>query len=292
MVAEIVTPFDLRQPGQSRIERLAASVRCARAAPFYQRTLPDIEINAVEDLRALPFSSRVKLSMAEHLGEVIIDPRKIFRSVYPFHQNAGTFPFQVVAGERDLYRRHDRMVEMFKATGLAQGSKLLILTGPAQFFFASDFCGEFLFEKHHICLQNIVHFEGEALRRRIEVFKPEVLVLATDSRSVTPAVIPDTIKAIITFRGAYPEVAELEDVTVVDVYTLTEAPYLAYRKRGERFYRFDPDVFHIESSPSGLLTVTTLIWEVMPLIRYQTYDHCGEVDNDRGLVEVLSFREW
>lgn len=292
MASKVDTPFDLKRPGQSRIERLAASVRCARAAAFYERTLPDIEINAIEDLEALPISSRITLSMADHLGEIIGDPSKIFRSIYPFHQNACTFPFQAVASEQDLICRHQRMVEMFEDTGMPKGSKILVLTTPAQFFFASDFCAELFFEEHQICLQNITHFDRERLRRRIELFEPEVLVLATDAASVTPAVVPDSVKAIITFRGAFAEMTELEGVTVVDIYTLTEAPYLAHRTGGERSYRFDPETFHLEVSPAGQVTVTTLLWEVMPLIRYQTYDHCGDVDNEQGFFEVLSYGEW
>lgn len=291
MSAEVVTPIDIERTDLSLIERLASSVSCARKVEFYRSSLPQLQIERLEDFAALPLSSRVDLSMATDLRELIVDPRRILRSVYPFYQNAGTFPFQVVNGERDLFARHERMCELFEATGFRSGGETLVLTTPPHFFFASDFCAEILFEEHHACLQNVVHLDPGAIRERIEDFGAELLVLATTDPKLTPEIIPDCVRTIVTFRGGYPEMAEL-DQEVVDIYTLTEIPYLGFRKKNEPHYSYDPEQFYVERSPAGLLTVTTLFWDLMPFIRYQTYDLCDAVDAEAGTFELTSFGEW
>ena len=271
--------------------RLELSVRAARTISFYRDWLPATTIENLDDFHRLPQSSRVDLSMAEDLSELIFDPRRILRSTHPFHQNVCTFPFQVVAGEQDLVNRHHRMVRMVDSLGFGTSGEVLILASPPQLFFASDFSAEILFHGPHCSLQNIVHLDQASLRRRIEDFGAELLVLATTDSKLSPAVIPDCVRAIVTFRGGYPEMAKL-DVDILDIYTLTEVPYLGCRVGGERPYRFDPEQFFVERSPSGALTVTTLQWEVMPFIRYQTYDLCGEVDMSSGSFEITSFGEW
>ena len=119
-----------------------------------------------------------------------------------------------------------------------------------------------------------------------------MVVVATDSSSIRPSAFPASVDAVMTFRGAHPELLSL-DAKIVDIYTLTEAAYLGHRVRGEQeLYSYNPDHFYIERSKHGLATVTTLLWELMPLIRYQTYDRIGALDDDDGLVEITHFGEW
>ena len=285
------TPFDLMYEEQTLEEALDATLRCARQVEFYRSYFPDKAINSLEDFRNLPLTSRVDLSMANRLCELILDPRLIFRSVYPFNQNAGTFPFQVVAGDRDLYVRHERMTEVLNVAGFPEGGETLVLATPPQFFFASDLCAEIFFEGHHCSIQDISGMDSKAIGKRIEDFGAQVVVLCTDSTEVTPAVVGNDVQCVVTFRGAYEEMARL-DATVVDIYTLTEALYLGYRLGGESSYRYNHDHFYVERSPSGLVTITTLLWEAMPFIRYQTYDSCGEIDDAEGLLEVRAMGEW
>ena len=286
-------PFDLAHPEQSLEEALDATVRCARRIPFYGGALPDVEVREVKDFTGgVPFTSRVDLSMADGLAELITDPRLVFRGLYPFHQNVCTFPFQVVAGEKDLLQRHERMCAILEAVGFAEAAETLVLTSPPQFFFASDLCAEIFFEGHHCSIQDVSELSPSAIRDRIEAFGAELIVLATDSVALPPEAFPDRVRGLITFRGGYAELARALDVTAVDIYTLTEAPYLGHRMAGERHYRYNGEHFFIERSPAGNVTITSLLWEVMPLIRYQTYDRCGEVRDDEGLVEVTAFGEW
>ncbi len=291
MQAHFKTPFHGLYDGIELDEMLGLTVRCARGTAYYQRTLPDIEVSSVEDFSRLPFSSRVDLSMVDGLDELIGDPSKIFRSVYPFSQNTCTFPFQVVHGEEDLYRRHERMQKFLELTGYPKSGETLILTSPAQFFFASDFCGEILYEGYHSSIQNIGHLSPEQIRARIDDFGAEIVVLATDDPRLRPELIPERVRALITFRGAYPEMAEL-DATVIDLYTLTEVPYIGHRLAGDPCYHYDETSFYIERSPRGRLTITTLLWEVMPFIRYETYDLCGRINDAEGYFEVRSYGEW
>lgn len=282
------------QPGQTLIEALDATVRCARGIGFWRERLPDRPIASVEDFAALPLSSRVELSRASGLGELIVSPQWIFRPTYPFHQNVCTFPFQVVAGEQDLVSRHDRMKALLAAAGRGEGCETLILASPPQFFFASDLCAEIFFEGHHTSIQDVTGMDATAIRRRIEIFGAKLVVLATTSSAICAAAFPREVEAVITFRGGFlPELQRLgPGVRVVDVYTLTEAPYLAWRLAGERFHHYDADQFFVERSPTGLLTFTTLLWELMPFIRYQTYDAVGELRDAEGLVEITTLGDW
>lgn len=282
------------KPGQTLVEALDATVRCARGVGFWRERLPELTIGSVEDFAAVPLSSRVDLSTASGLSELIMSPQWIFRPTYPFHQNVCTFPFQVVAGEQDLVSRHDRMKALLAAAGHAEGCETLILASPPQFFFASDLCAEIFFEGHHTSIQDVTGMDAAAIRRRIEVFGAKLVVVATASPAICAAAFPPGVEAVITFRAAFlPELERLgPDVKVVDVYTLTEAPYLAHRLAGERFYRYDPDQFYVERSPAGLLTFTTLLWELMPFIRYQTYDAVGELRDAEGLVEITALGDW
>lgn len=293
VTAAMRTPFDSASPAQSLEEALEASVRCARQLPFYRRELPEGPIGSVEAFqRLVPFTSRVDLSMAAGLSELVTDHREVFRGVYPFHQNATTFPFQVVAGDKDLFVRHDRMTAILEAAGFGEGGETLILTSPPQYFFASDLCAEIFFEGHHCSMQDVTGMDAPALRERIEAFGAELVVLATAEPRIGPDCFPPRVRALVTFRGAYPRLARELAARVVDVYTLTEAPYLGHRLAGERLYRYDPDHFFLERSPSGHVAVTSLLWEVMPLVRYRTYDGCGEVRDAEGLFEVTAFGEW
>lgn len=285
------TPFDFIYEEQTLAEALAASVRCARQIEFFRGYLPDAAIASIDDFLKLPLSSRVELSMAGRLGELILDPRLIFRSVYPFHQNACTFPFQIVAGDKDLFIRHERMTAILEAAGFPKGGETLVLATPPQFFFASDLCAEIFFEGHHCSIQDISGMDSRAIRRRIDDFGAKIVLLCTDSTEVTRDAIGDDVEAVLTFRGAYAEMAEL-DATVVDIYTLSEALYLGYRRADERFYHYNHDHFFLERSPQGLLTITTLLWEAMPFIRYQTYDLCRQIDDAEGLFEIRALGEW
>jgi phenylacetate-coenzyme A ligase PaaK-like adenylate-forming protein len=285
------TPFDEASEEQTLEEALDATVRCARQIAFYRRHLPEGRIGSIEEFAKIPMTSRTDLSRASGLGELILDPRQIFRSVYPFHQNVCTFPFQVVAGNKDLYIRHDRMIDILKTAGCPESGETLLLTGPPHSFFASDLCAEIFFEGHHCSIQDITGMDAAAIRDRIETFDAEMVVLCTDSRQVTLEALGDGVRAVLTFNGAYPELGRL-DATVVDIYSRTEAPYLGHRLAGERFYRYDPDHFFLERAPSGNVVITNLLWEVMPLIRYRTYDTCGALDDAEGLIEVACFGEW
>lgn len=285
------TPFDFTSDEQTLEEALDASVRCARQIDFYRRFLPDTPIGSIDDFQQLPFTSRTELSMASRLGELILDPRSIFRSVYPFHQNVCTFPFQIVAGDKDLYIRHDRMTAILEAAGFSRRGETLVLVTPPHYFFASDLCAEIFFEGHHCSIQDVSGMNSAAIRKRIDDFGAKMVVLCTDAAEVTPEAIGDDVEAVLTFRGAYGDMASL-DATVVDVYTLTEALYMGYRLAGEQHYRCNRDHYYVERSPSGLLTVTTLLWEAMPFIRYQTYDTCGQIDDAEGLFEIRAMGEW
>lgn len=289
----MTTPFDTVHPEQTLEQALDAAVRCARQIPYYRRELPDVAIRSVADFqRLVPMTSRVDLSMAAGLSELITDYRQVFRGVYPFNQNACTFPFQVVAGDKDLLVRHERMTAILDAAGFHEGGESLILTSPAQYFFASDLCAEIFFEGHHCSMQDVTGMDDAALRARIEAFGAELVVLATAEPGISAEAFPEGVRAVVTFRGAYPWLVDELDAEVVDVYTLTEAPYLGHRLAGERLYRYNPDHFFLERAPSGQLAVTSLLWEVMPLVRYRTYDGCGEVRDEEGLFEVTSFGEW
>jgi hypothetical protein len=291
MQPTVTTTFELAHDGQSLVEALRATVNCARGLPFYGNRLGDGSIDSLDDFAGLPLTSRVDLSMASGLEELITDPRKIFRSLYPFNQNTCTFPFQVVAGEQDLLLRHERMKALVASAGFEQAGETLILAGPPQFFFASDLCAEILFEGHHCSIQDVTALGEKALRARIEAFGAELVVLATDSPAVTKEAIPPSVRGLMTFRGAYPALGEV-DARVVDVYGVTEVPYLGHRLAGERCYQYDKDQFFVERSPAGMVTITTLLWEVMPFVRYQSYDFAGEIDDEQGLFEVLDWGEW
>jgi hypothetical protein len=105
--------------------------------------------------------------------------------------------------------------------------------------------------------------------------------------------IANCIQWLIAFLGIQKAGAVIVlDAQVVDVYTLTEAPFLGHRYISERFYSYDRDHYFIERSPAGMVTLTTLLWELMPLIRYQTYDVIGDLRDDEGLVEIAAFGEW
>jgi hypothetical protein len=291
MTRHFRTPFDEARDDQTLLESLEATVRCARGVPFWRDHLPDRAIASLADFEALPLSSRADLSMAGGLGALVSDPREIFRSTYPFDQTVCTFPFQVVAGDMDLYIRHERMLAILAATGHAERGETLILTSPAQYFFASDLCAEIFFEKQHCSMQDVTGMTPRDIGRRIEAFGAEMVILATESRAIRPEIFPASVDAVVTFRGAYPELAEL-DARVVDVYGLTEAPYLGHRLAGESGYSFDRNHFYLERAPSGALAITTLLWEVMPLIRYRTYDLVGAIDDDGGRVEITTMGEW
>ncbi len=288
---ELKTPFDYMYEEQTLVEALDATVRCARQIPFFRRYFPEGEITSVEQFAALPLTSRTELSMAAGLSELILGVRHLFRSIYPFNQNVCTFPFQVVAGDGDLVVRHERIMEILETAGLAKGDETLILTGAPQYFFASDLCSEIYFEGYHCSIQDVTGMDAGAIRERIEVFGADVVALCTDSQEITPEAIGDSVKAVLTFRGAYPEMARL-DATVVDIYSLTEAQYVGHRRMGERFYRYNHDHFFLERSPCGLLTITNNQWDAMPFVRYQTYDCCGEVDDEEGRFEIEFFGEW
>lgn len=291
MAKTVTVPFDEVHEEQTLVEALDSTVRCARAVDFWKHYLPDGPIESVEDFAALPLASRAELSMASRLNELIIDPRWVFRSTYPYYQNVCTFPFQMVAGEMDLYIRHERMQAILEAVGFEEGGESLILASPPQFFFASDLCAEIFFEGHHCSIQDITGMSEQDIAKRIEDFNAEMIIVATDSRQITPAAIPDSVKGILTFRGDFPELTETK-AKVIDIYTLTEFPYLGWREGGEKFYHYTPDHHYVERSPNGLVTVTNLLWELMPLIRYQTFDTIGELDDENGLLEVTSYGEW
>lgn len=286
-----ITPFDEVHEEQTLVEAFESTVRCARAIPFWKEHLPARSIETVDDFTALPLSSRVDLSMADRLGDLIVSPRWIFRSTYPYNQNVCTFPFQFVSGEMDLYKRHERMKAVIDAAGFPDGGESLVLTSPAQYFFASDLCAEIFFEGHHCSIQDVTGMSTEAICTRIEAFEAELVILCTDSPSICPEAFPDSVKGVITFRAAFPELAAL-DATVIDIYTLTEAPFLGHREITERFYSYDRDHYYIERSPAGMVTITTLLWELMPLIRYQTYDVIGELRDEEGLIGISAFGEW
>ena len=293
MTRAVTTPLDEAHQGQRLEDALALAVRCARSVPFYRRSIPEVDIRSVDEFASVvPLSSRVDLASAAGLDELVSDVRAIFRSLYPYHQNVGTFPFQVVAGERDLVLRHERMTAVLDAAGFARGGESVILVSPPQYFFASDLCAEIFFEGHHCSIQDVTGMGPPQIAERIEAFGAELVVVATDSPAIVPAAFPTAVRGVITFRGAHGPLARDLEATVVDVYGLTEAPYLGHRVSGERCYRCNPDHFYIERSPAGLLTVTSLLWELMPLVRYQTYDWCGLVDDENGLFEIVAYGEW
>jgi len=285
------TPFQDAYDGQTLEEAFDSTVKCARALDFWRDFLPDVTLESLEDFKRLPLASRAELSRATGLRELITDPRWLMRSFYPYNQNVCTFPFQVVAGEEDLILRHERIKAILETTGFDEGGEALILVSPPQYFFGSDLCAEIYFDGPHCNIQDVTGMEAAAIRERIEDFGAQLVIVATDSQEICPDAFPSSVEAVVTFRGAFPELAEL-DAKVVDVYTLTECPIVGHRLAGERFYGYDHDHYYIERSPAGLITITTLLWEAMPFVRYQTYDTAGEILDAEGEFEVTAFGEW
>lgn len=291
MSDEYRTPFLDAFEGQSLEQALDSNVRCARQLDFWRDFLPDRPIESIDDFVNLPISSRTELSRATHLKELITDPRWLMRSFYPYNQNVCTFPFQVVAGEEDLILRHERIHAILETTGFEDHGEALVLVSPPQYFFGSDLCSELCYQGLHCSIHDVKGMKASDIRERIEDYGSQLVIVATDSPEIRPDAFPSSVEAVVTFRGAYPELATL-DAKLVDVYTLTELPIVGHRLAGNPTYSYDHDHYFIERSPSGLLTFTTLLWEAMPFIRYQTYDAAGEILDVEGEFEVAAFGEW
>ena len=286
----------LRALQSDRLKEVVARVRAR--VPFYRERLDGVAVDSLEDLPKLPFTRKMDLRDNYPFGLFAVPMREVVR----VHASSGTTGKPTVigytTGDIDLFARVNA-----RSLAMAGGEPEMILhnaygyglfTGGLGLHYGGELLG-----------MTVVPVSGGMTERQlllIQDFRPD-LICCTPSYALTLAqelaargVAPEEISLRYACLGAEPwteavraEVDAGLGISSTNIYGLSEVigPGVSNECLEERsgshvnedyFYPevVDPDSGEpVAEGEEGVLVVTTLTKEALPLIRYWTGDICS-----------------
>jgi phenylacetate-CoA ligase len=291
VIAEGVPGF---QRGADRDERLRAAVERARRSPFYSRHLAGHALERRADLAGLPLTFKSHIRDASPFGMLAVPPA----AAWHYHESSGTTgePVSTWCGLLEIRLLADMLRRMVPE--LSAGTILLNrfpLFAPAAFIFeqalqsagachiaAGNLSWDVPFTRalgfiNRLGVTGLACLPFEAILLR-ELVREQGLDLRREARSLEVifcggAVLPAALRRVIEADWG---------ARVVEIYGSNEAVGLGISCTRGRLHLctelvevevVDPRTYMpVPPGASGVLTVTSLVHEVMPLVRYFTED--------------------
>lgn len=300
-----IETIDRRELQRLQSQRLQLQVERAAASPFYQRLwhgarqVRASDFRSPADVARLPFLHKADLVEAQlrepPLGDLPLSPAEERREVYPVHAGGGSL--YTVYGEPDLARTAAIGARILWAAGLRPGE--LIHNGFAYGLFAG---GISIHRAARAMGAALIPIGTDSVKRQVEMlfnFKPTMLVGAPShilylaERIQERGFSPRDIGLRMGLFGAEPGVAEggtrqrleaLFGCRAFDFYGITEVgPMLAGECSQQAGLHWAEDHVLVEvidpqslapcrPGETGVLVLTDLTREDMPLLRYWTGD--------------------
>ncbi len=288
-----------------QVQRLQLQVERAAASPFYQRlwhgvrTVRASDIRHPRDVARLPFLHKADLVEAQlrepPLGDLPISPAEERREVYPVNAVGGSL--YTVYGEPDLARTAEIGARILWACGLRPGE--LIHNGFSYGLFAG---GISIHRAARAMGAALIPIGTDSVKRQVELlfnFKPAMLVGAPShilylaERIQERGLSPADIGVRLGLFGAEPGAGEsgtrsrlerLLGCRAFDFYGITEVGAMlageCHLQEGLHWAEdhvlvevIDPDTLEpCRPGETGVLVLTDLTRENMPLLRYWTGD--------------------
>jgi len=307
------------EPAVSRDEILRTAIERARRSPFYARHLDGHTLESRADLVRLPFTTKGHLTEASPFGMLAVPAAKAWH----YHESSGTTgePISTWSGLAELKQMATRVHSM-----VPELDEETILLNRFPLFAPVSFVFEETLREAGACHIAAGNMSWDVPFTRALEFIQRLKVTAISSLPLEPVLLQElardqgldprkdlgSVKVIFCGGAVLPpalrRVIERDwEARVVEIYGSNETMLMGVGCTEGRLHLcgelleveiLHPDTFEpVGPGETGIATITSLVHEVMPLVRYVTGDlvrretapcPCGRADET---VEVLGRRE-
>lgn len=303
------------EPLASRDELLRSAIERARKSPFYAKHLEGHSLESRADLASLPFTKKEHLTEASPFGMLAVPPSKAWH----YHESSGTTgkPISTWSGLDELKRMATRVHSM-----VPELDEETILLNRFPLFAPVSFVFEETLREAGACHIAAGNMSWDVPFTRALEFIQRLGVTAISSLPLEPVLLHElaldqgldpkkdlaSVKVIFCGGAVLPPALRRAieadwDARVVEIYGSNETMLMGVGCTEGRlhlcnelleFEILHPETFEpVAPGERGIVTITSLVQEVMPLVRYVTGDlvrretdpcPCGRADET---VEVL-----
>ena len=219
--------------------------------------------------RDVPFISHVAYHRARGLLDCITDSGLISGALPPYHRNVRRLPLTVVESEREWDQRLARLTTALVNLGAWPGhgtGHFVLVAEDATGTLASYLSEVLSWERQQA---SIVYADGgcRSLALDLSAYDPEVVLLLAPS--LTPDDLPAECGRIVSIEPIDRPLRWLGRPDVDTILMCDESHVIAWRSSGAPRFDLEAPGLLVEAEPrSGQLCITTLDFDLFPLIRY------------------------
>lgn len=217
-----------------------------------------------ESVDDVSFISYVQYFRATGVLDCIDRSATLAGVIPPFHRHVRRFPYSIVESEQDLVKRQERIVRALRDTRIAdEWKRFLIITSDENGPFACDLAVGLGWEQH---VPSIFYFTGNRhdIQSQLDAHRPDYVFWCLPQSPHEYLEFPDD-RIILAHHIDHPIPASPNKIWLFS----DEVNLIGSRPEDRTTFDIDRSQFYIERDErSGLLHLTTLSAETLPLIRY------------------------